>query len=307
MTIPNYQTFMLPVLKSASKGSVYISDVVKQLADEMHISEEDRKLTISNGSSLLYGRISWAKTYLMQAGLLESVGRGQFTITSAGETLLAQNPKQINNKILEKYPSFNAFKQSSKKKKDNAEIADGSDLDELSPEEAIHQSLESINSSLASELMGKILKANPTFFENLIIKLLIAMGYSNNTDEGWEHTGKSGDDGIDGVINQDVLGVDKIYIQAKRYADKHPVSSGELRNFIGALDMCRAVKGVFVTTSEFTTDAKSTVKKASKNIVLIDGKQLTQLMIKYSVGCKTKEVVNIQKIDADFFEESYLG
>lgn len=304
MTIPNYQTFMLPVLKSASKGSVYISDVVKQLADEMHISEEDRKLTISNGSSLLYGRISWAKTYLMQAGLLESVGRGQFTITSAGETLLAQNPKQINNKILEKYPSFNAFKQRSKKKKDNAEIADGSDLDELSPEEAIHQSLESINSSLASELMGKILKANPTFFENLIIKLLIAMGYSNNTDEGWEHTGKSGDDGIDGVINQDVLGVDKIYIQAKRYADKHSVSSGELRNFIGALDMCRAVKGVFVTTSEFTTDAKSTVKKASKNIVLIDGKQLTQLMIKYSVGCKTKEVVNIQKIDEDFFEES---
>lgn len=177
-------------------------------------------------------------------------------------------------------------------------------MDELSPEEAIHQSLESINSSLASELMGKILKANPTFFENLIIKLLIAMGYSNNTDEGWEHTGKSGDDGIDGVINQDVLGVDKIYIQAKRYADKHPVSSGELRNFIGALDMCRAVKGVFVTTSEFTTDAKSTVKKASKNIVLIDGKQLTQLMIKYSVGCKTKEVVNIQKIDEDFFEES---
>lgn len=304
MTIPNYQTFMLPVLKSASKGSVYISDVVKQLADEMHISEEDRKLTISNGSSLLYARISWAKTYLMQAGLLESVGRGQFTITSAGEALLAQNPKQINNKILEKYPSFNAFKQRSKKKKDNAEIADGSDLDELSPEEAIHQSLESINSSLASELMGKILKANPTFFENLIIKLLIAMGYSNNTDEGWEHTGKSGDDGIDGVINQDVLGVDKIYIQAKRYADKHPVSSGELRNFIGALDMCRAVKGVFVTTSEFTTDAKSTVKKASKNIVLIDGKQLTQLMIKYSVGCKTKEVVNIQKIDEDFFEES---
>ncbi len=304
MTIPNYQTFMLPVLKYAAKGSVYISDVVKQLADEMHISEEDRKLTISNGSSLLYGRISWAKTYLMQAGLLESVGRGQFTITSAGEALLAQNPKQINNKILEKYPGFNAFKQRSKKKKDNAEIADGSDLDELSPEEAIHQSLENINSSLASELMGKILKANPTFFENLIIKLLIAMGYSNNTDEGWEHTGKSGDDGIDGVINQDVLGVDKIYIQAKRYADKHPVSSGELRNFIGALDMCRAVKGVFVTTSEFTTDAKNTVKKASKNIVLIDGKQLTQLMIKYSVGCKTKEVVNIQKIDEDFFEES---
>ena len=129
------------------------------------------------------------------------------------------------------------------------------------------------------------------------------MGYSNNTDEGWEHTGKTGDDGIDGVINQDVLGVDKIYIQAKRYADNHSVTAGDLRNFIGALDMCRAVKGVFVTTSSFTADARNTVKKASKNIVLIDGAQLTQLMIKYSVGCKTKETINIQKIDEDFFEE----
>lgn len=163
--------------------------------------------------------------------------------------------------------------------------------------------MENLNSSLSGELIGRILKANPTFFENLIIKLLVAMGYSNNTDEAWEHTGKSGDDGIDGVINQDVLGVDKIYIQAKRYSDNHSVTAGDLRNFIGALDMCRAVKGVFVTTSSFTADAKNTIKKASKNIVLIDGERLAQLMIKYSVGCKTKETINIQKIDEDFFEE----
>ncbi len=302
--IPNYQQFMLPVLKSAANGAVNISDVVNKLADEMHISEEDRKIKISSGSSLLYGRISWAKTYLMQAGLLESVGRGLFKATSEGLSLLSKNPKDINNKTLEKYPSFNAFKKRSKKTKENINnIVEASDLDELSPEEAIHQSLENINSSLANELITRILKANPTFFENLIIKLLVAMGYSNNTDEGWEHTGKTGDDGIDGVINQDVLGVDKIYIQAKRYSDNHSVTAGDLRNFIGALDMCRAVKGVFVTTSSFTADAKNTVKKASKNIVLIDGTQLTQLMIKYGVGCKTKETINIQKIDEDFFEE----
>ena len=295
--IPNYQVFMLPVLKAASHGTVNI-------ADEMNISDEDRKIKISSGSSLLYGRISWAKTYLLQAGLLESVGRGQFVATAEGLSLLAKNPKEINNKILEKYPSFNAFKKRSKKTKEkSSSSSDTSDLDELSPEEAIHQSLENLNSSLASELINRILKANPTFFENLIIKLLIAMGYSNNTDEGWEHTGKTGDDGIDGVINQDVLGVDKIYIQAKRYADNHSVTAADLRNFIGALDMCRAVKGVFVTTSSFTNDAKNTVKKASKNIVLIDGNQLTQLMIKYSVGCKVKETIYIQKIDEDFFEE----
>lgn len=304
MSIPNYQCFMLPVLESAAHGAVNISDVVNKLADDMHISEEDRKIKISSGSSLLYGRISWAKTYLMQAGLLESVGRGQFIATAEGLSLLAQKPKEINNKILERYPSFNAFKKRSKKStKQQENLTENSDLDELSPEEAIHQSLENLNQSLASDLISRILKANPTFFENLIIKLLIAMGYSNNTDEGWEHTGKTGDDGIDGVINQDVLGVDKIYIQAKRYSDNHSVTAGDLRNFIGALDMCRAAKGVFVTTSEFTSEARNTVKKSTKNIVLIDGEQFAQLMIKYGVGCKTKETIKIQKIDEDFFEE----
>ena len=302
--IPNYQYFMLPVLKSAEKGAVSISDVIDNIANDANVSEEDRKIKTSTGSTLLYSRVSWAKSYLVQAGLLEIVGRGLFKATPEGLSLLAKNPKEINNKTLEKYPSFNAFKKRSKKSKENTNNFDeNSDLDELSPEEAIHQSLDSLNSSLANELISRILKANPTFFENLIIKLLVAMGYSNNTDEGWEHTGKTGDDGIDGVINQDVLGVDKIYIQAKRYADNHSVTAGDLRNFIGALDMCRAVKGVFVTTSSFTTDAKNTVKKASKNIVLIDGSQLTKLMIKYGVGCKTKETINIQKIDEDFFEE----
>ena len=302
--IPNYQYFMLPVLKSAEKGAVSISDVIDNIANDANVSEEDRKIKTSTGSTLLYSRVSWAKSYLVQAGLLEIVGRGLFKATPEGLSLLAKNPKEINNKTLEKYPSFNAFKKRSKKSKENTNNFDeNSDLDELSPEEAIHQSLDNLNSSLANELISRILKANPTFFENLIIKLLVAMGYSNNTDEGWEHTGKTGDDGIDGVINQDVLGVDKIYIQAKRYADNHSVTAGDLRNFIGALDMCRAVKGVFVTTSSFTSDAKNTVKKASKNIVLIDGSQLTKLMIKYGVGCKTKETIYIQKIDEDFFEE----
>lgn len=302
--IPNYQYFMLPVLKSAQNGAVSISDVIDNIANNANISEEDRKIKTSTGSTLLYSRVSWAKSYLVQAGLLEIVGRGLFKATNEGLSLLSKNPKEINNKTLKKYPSFNAFKKRSKKTKEKtSNIVENSDLDELSPEEAIHQSLENLNSSLANELITRILKANPAFFENLIIKLLVAMGYSNNTDEGWEHTGKTGDDGIDGVINQDVLGVDKIYIQAKRYADNHSVTAGDLRNFIGALDMCRAVKGVFVTTASFTADARNTVKKASKNIVLIDGAQLTQLMIKYSVGCKTKETINIQKIDEDFFEE----
>lgn len=305
--IPDYQHFMLPVLKSAANGIVNISDVVNKLSDEMNISEEDKKLTISNGGSLLRSRISWAKSYLIQAGLIESAGRGLFKITRAGIDLLAKKPKEINNSMLEQYPSFNAFKKRSSKTKEQKQTenspAENPDLDALSPEEAIHQSLEKINQQLAGELISRILRANPMFFENLIIKLLIAMGYSNNTEEGWEHTGKTGDDGIDGIIDQDVLGVDKIYIQAKRYSDNHSVTAGDMRNFIGALDMCRAVKGVFVTTSNFTSDARTTVKKATKNVVLIDGAELTNLMIKYSVGCKTKETVDIKKIDEDFFEE----
>lgn len=304
MSIPNYQYFMLPVLKATGSGTVSISDIIETIADEAHISDEDRKIKTSTGATLLYSRISWAKSYMVQAGLLEIVGRGLFKATKEGLDLLALNPKEINNKTLSKYPSFNLFKQRSKKAKGKeTNNIDDNDLDELSPEEAIHQSLDNLNSSLASELIARILKANPAFFENLIIKLLVTMGYSNNTDEGWEHTGKTGDDGIDGVINQDVLGVDKIYIQAKRYADNHSVTAGDLRNFIGALDMCRAVKGVFVTTSNFTSDAKNTVKKSTKNIVLIDGEEFTQLMIKFGVGCKTKEEIKIQKIDEDFFEE----
>lgn len=302
MTIPNYQVFMLPVLKEAAHGAVYISDVVNKLAEDMNISEEDRNIKISSGSSLLYGRISWAKAYLLQAGLIESIARGSFKATQAGLELLKGNPKEINNKMLEKYPSFNQFKVRKKDKKQNKEETND-DLDELSPEEAIHQSIENLNQNLANELLARIVKAKPAFFEQLIIKLLKAMGYSSNTDGDWEHTGKSGDDGIDGIINQDVLGVDKIYIQAKRYSDKHSVTAGDIRNFIGGLDMCRAVKGVFVTTSDFTADAKATIKKSTKNIVLINGELLTKLMIEYGVGSKTKTSINIQKVDEDFFEE----
>ena len=298
--LPNYQVFMLPVLKAASHGAISISDVIEKIANQMKISEADRAIKTATGGTLLYSRIAWAKSYLVQAGLLEIVGRGLFVATDEGLSLLAKNPEEINNKLLEKYPSFNAFKKRSKKTKNKiSEVSESSDLDELSPEEAILQSLNNLNSALASELLNRILKASPAFFENLIMKLLVSMGYGND----WEHTGKTGDGGIDGIVNQDVLGVDKIYIQAKRYADNHSVTAGDLRNFIGALDMYRAVKGVFVTTSGFTNDAKITATKATKNVVLIDGNMLTQLMIKYGVGCKTQKTVYIQKIDEDFFEE----
>lgn len=304
MSIPSYQDFMLPVLKKAATGSVHISDVIKSIAEEMQISHEERRLTIPSGRSLLYERVSWAKTYLMQAGLLERTGRGSFKISQDGKALLAKKLDRVDNKILASYPSFQDFLKRGKKDSEKSEKSNkyvGSE--ELSPEEIIHLSLEKIKAALSEELIRRILKANPSFFESLIIKLLVEMGYSNNTDEAWEHSGKSGDEGIDGIINQDVLGVDKIYIQAKRYANHHSVTSTDLRNFIGALDMCRAVKGVFVTTSEFTSEAKKTVRKSSKNIVLIDGKKLTELMIKYGVGCKTKETIRIPKIDEDFYEE----
>lgn len=295
---------MLPVLKKAATGSVHISDVIKSIAEEMQLSDKERRLTIPSGRSLLYERVSWAKTYLMQAGLLERTGRGSFKISQDGKALLAKKLDRVDNKILADYSSFQDFlkrgkKDSEKSEKFNKYVG----AEELSPEESIHQSLEKIKAALSEELIRRILKANPSFFEGLIIKLLVEMGYSNNTEEAWEHSGKSGDEGIDGIINQDVLGVDKIYIQAKRYANHHSVTSTDLRNFIGALDMCRAVKGVFVTTSGFTTEAKKTVRKSSKNIVLIDGKKLTELMIKYGVGCKTKEPIRIPKIDEDFYEE----
>ena len=300
MAIPNYQYFMLPVLKAAAEKTVSLPDIIDRIADDANISEDERKITISNGSTLLYSRISWAKTYLKQAGLIENVERGLFKATNAGLDLLKTNPVEINNKTLEQYPSFNDFLKRTKNKTDdniNDNLSDNSDLDSFSPEEALHKSLNTLNSSLSSELLDRIFKSNPSFFENLIIDLFVAMGYGASGI----HTGKSGDSGIDGIINQDELGVDKIYIQAKRYASDNPVGSPEIRTFIGSLNTKRAQKGVFVTTSRFTDDAKKDAN--TSNIVLIDGFKLTDLMIKYNVGCKIKETLYIKKIDEDFFEE----
>ncbi len=255
MAIPNYQYFMLPVLKAAAEKTVSLPDIIDRIADDANISEDERKITISNGSTLLYSRISWAKTYLKQAGLIENVERGLFKATNAGLDLLKTNPVEINNKTLEQYPSFNDFLKRTKNKTDdniNDNLSDNSDLDSFSPEEALHKSLNTLNSSLSSELLDRIFKSNPSFFENLIIDLFVAMGYGASGI----HTGKSGDSGIDGIINQDELGVDKIYIQAKRYASDNPVGSPEIRTFIGSLNTKRAQKGVFVTTSRFTDDAK---------------------------------------------------
>ena len=300
MAIPNYQYFMLPVLKAAAEKTVSLPDIIDRIADDANISEDECKITISNGSTLLYSRISWAKTYLKQAGLIENVERGLFKATNAGLDLLKTNPVEINNKTLEQYPSFNDFLKRTKNKTDdniNDNVSDNSDLDSFSPEEALHKSLNTLNSSLSSELLDRIFKSNPSFFENLIIDLFVAMGYGASGI----HTGKSGDSGIDGIINQDELGVDKIYIQAKRYASDNPVGSPEIRTFIGSLNTKRAQKGVFVTTSRFTDDAKKDAN--TSNIVLIDGFKLTDLMIKYNVGCKIKETLYIKKIDEDFFEE----
>ncbi len=305
MSMPKFQELMLPVLKLSANNIATLSDIVDSLAIQMHIPEEDLKKRNPGGSNVFYSRVAWAKSYLLQAGLVKNVKRGQFTVTQAGLELLNTKPTKIDTQILKQYSCFNDFLQRCKKTRDKntSDDTEYSDLDELSPEEAIHKSLENLNFSMATELLNKIITAKPDFFEKLIIKLLVAMGYSNNTDGDWKHTGKPGDDGVDGIINQDELGVDKIYIQAKRYSDKNTVSSQALRDFIGALDLKKATKGIFVTTSTFTPNAKNTVALSSKNIVLIDGEYLTQLMIKYSVGCKVKEMINIQKIDDDFFEE----
>lgn len=303
MSIPNYQEFMLPILKLAAKGNTFTIDAVDEMAREFNISEEDRNKKIASGTGLFYGRVSWAITYLVQAGLLKRLNRGCFTITQEGQNLLSTNPTKVSNKTLAQYQSFKDFKNRSKETTKKKDDISKEEIEDLSPEENIQKSVDNLNNAISSELLDRILLIKPKSFETLILDLLTAMGYSHNDKEGCHHTGQAGDDGIDGIVYQDVLGVDKIYIQAKRYAIGRNIGPDKIRDFMGGLDLHRANKGIFVTTSDYTSQAISSAKQATRNVVLINGDMLTDLMIKYNVGCEAKSKIEIKKIDEDYFED----
>lgn len=301
--IPDYQTLMEPVLKASANGEVRIGDVVETISDQFSLDANERAELLPSGKqSIIANRVHWAKTYLKQAGLVEPTKRGCFQITERGRQVLSTPNVKIDNSLLKTFDEFRDF-QSRSSSSDSVTAATVPAADELStPEEVMRSAYESITASVASELVERLRAGTPAFFERTIVNLLLAMGYGGSSTDAGRAIGQSGDDGVDGVIDQDPLGVDQIYVQAKRYAEGNLVGSGAIREFFGSLSLKKAQKGIFVTTSGFSRNAVETARQIGARIVLIDAHQLGRLMVRYNVGCRDQEVLHIKRIDEDFFE-----
>lgn len=304
MTIPDYQTLMLPVLKLASDGKEHkFSHAVDDLAKDFELTTEERNELLPSGTQAVFNnRVGWARSYLKQAGLLAAPRRGYFSITEKGADLLKNNPKHIDASVLEQYPEFIEFKNRKKEKSDNeSDLASTFEsASTLTPEDALASAYNKLRLALESEILGAVKEASPSFFERVVIDLLVKMGYGGNRQDAGRALGKSGDGGIDGIINEDRLGLDVIYIQAKRWDGV--VGRPEIQKFAGALQGQRARKGVFITTSSFTKEAREYVSVIESKIILIDGENLAKLMAEHNVGVSTIGLYEVKKLDSDYFD-----
>lgn len=303
MTIPDYETLMLPVLEIAQKGETSVPEAEAGIAARFGLTEEEREQMLPSGrQKVLHNRIHWAKFYLTKAGLLESPRRGRFVISEAGKKVMVAPPAKLNNKFLLTLPAFREFYR----KTDNGETATAkpdAPASTATPEEVIEGAFSTVQQALQAELLERILQNSPRFFERVIVELLVGMGYGGSHRNASQQLGRSGDGGVDGVINEDVLGLDQVYVQAKRYAPGISVGRPEIQAFTGSLVGLGASKGVFVTTSSFSSQAIEFVDRIPQRVILIDGKRLTQLMIEHTVGVRASRVIEFKRLDEDFFTE----
>src|SRR5918995_516496 len=288
---------MLPLLRLAADGQEHsLREAIERLADEFGLNEEERKELLPSGSQATFdNRVGWARTYLKKAGLVDSPRRGHFRITARGLEALQENPKTINVKFLERYPEFQEFRTRSTPKAHKGRGIKGEVPPEQTPVEAIETAYETIRSGLVGELLEQVMRCSPDFFERLVVDLLVKMGYGGTRKDAGRAVGKSGDEGIDGIINEDRLGLEVVYIQAKRW--KNTVSRPEIQKFVGALSGQNARKGVFITTSSFSAGAIDYATGLQVKVVLIDGETLANHMIDYSVGVAPEAVYEIKRVD----------
>lgn len=300
MGIPDFQTLMKPVLRSSEKGERHISDVVTELDQEFGLSPEERAELLPSGKQTTFAnRVHWAKSYLKKAGLVKATRRGYFVITAEGSAVLASNPEKLSIASLMRFSASQDPKSELNGLKINDNFVDANQG--RTPDEILNAAYEEINAALADDLLAKLRDSAPAFFEDIIVRLLLKMGYGYDATAG-RVIGQAGDDGVDGVINLDQLGVDQVYVQAKRYAAQNVIGSGAIRDFYGALGMKDVTKGIFVTTSSFSSDARRTAEKLGARIVLVDGHHLSKLMIAHEVGCRVKRSYQIAELDESFFE-----
>jgi restriction system protein len=305
MAIPDYQSCMLPLLLYSSDGQEHqLKDAAQKLAKDFNLTSEEVSEFLPSGQQPVFiNRIGWARTYLKKAGLLLSPRRGYFQITSRGRTVVNENPSEVNVKYLERFPEFLEFRST---KKDGLPEGTGPQQEiEQAPTQTPHEALETAYERLRSELADEILltlrASEPAMFENIVVELLVKMGYGGSRKDAGKAIGRSGDEGIDGIIKEDHLGLDNIYIQAKRW--EATVGRPEIQKFAGALQGQRARKGIFITTSDFSRDANEYVSRIDSKIVLIDGKTLARLMIDFGVGVTNVASYEVKKLDSDYFAD----
>ena len=305
--IPTFQDCMLPTLKLLADGKEHsANELYNEITSYFQMAEEEKNILLpSKRTTRIRCNLSWARTYLKKAGLIVSKSRAIYMITNEGVKLLATNPPIINMKTLEHYDSYNSW-QTTGKQGEN-EVLDQTNNScevELTPDETIGKAYEELRSILANDLLDKILEQSPYFFEKLVIRLLVAMGYGGSFNEITEMmVGKTGDEGIDGVIKEDRLGLDNIYVQAKRWDKTKAVGRPDIQQFVGALAGRGANKGIYITTAHFSEQAKNFKPQNNIKVALIDGDALCQHMIDYNIGVAVKEVYEVKRIDLDFFSD----
>ncbi len=303
MSVPDYQTIMLPMLRFLEDGEVHTNqEWVDLLATQFDLTAEERaRLIPSGGQTYLVNRVGWAKSSLKKAGLIEYQGSRRHRITERGRGVLNENPQRIDDAFLSRYPEFVEYLRGSKGKENRATPASGGDVEEKTPTELLETSYQNLRRVLAQELLERVKQTPPAFFEQLVVDLLVAMGYGGSRKDAGQAVGGGGDGGIDGIIKEDRLGLDFVYIQAKRWDG--PVSRPTVQAFAGSLEGQRARKGVLITTSRFTNDAEEYVRRIEKRIVLIDGEQLAQLMLDFGIGVTEVASYRVQRVDLDYFGE----
>lgn len=297
--IPDFQTIMLPLLKKLSdKEEHHFRNLIEVLAVEFELTDDERKELLPSGQQPIFdNRVGWARTYLKKAGLIDSPKRGISKITNRGIDVLKQNPKELNLALLMSGQNLSEVPGPNS----NFDPTDITTTD--TPEENLDKAYQRLKKTLANEILTKVVELSPAFFERLVVELLVKMGYGGSIKDAGKAMGKSGDEGIDGTIKEDKLGLDIIYIQAKRWKPGNVVGRPELQKFVGALAGQGAKKGIFITTSNFTKEALDYTPRNETKIVLIDGEQLAQLMIDYNLGCTTQQTYELKKIDSDYFGE----
>lgn len=298
---------MLPLLRVAADGSDHTTrEAVEVLATEFQLTSAERNELLASGQQAIFNnRVGWANSYLKKAGLLESPRRGALRITARGLQILGENPARIDVRFLERFPEFIEFRDASRNIRETTTTESVAITTEQTPEEALELAHQSLRLSLAQDILSRILSCSPTFFERLVVELLVKMGYGGSRRDAGERIGQSGDGGIDGIIKEDRLGLDTIYIQAKRWQGS--VGRPEIQKFVGALQGQRAKKGVFITTSSYTSEAIDYASRIDTKVVLIDGQLLANLMMDFDVGVSVSASYIVKRIDSDYFEEGEVG